>query len=185
MADALLHALPHVERPPLFDELGLTPNGYVLLTLHRPANVDDVTTLRQWLRAVGNAFSDLPIVFPAHPRTVQSFGTTFSLPPNVRWTRPIPYASFLYLQQHAEIIVTDSGGISEEATILRRPCVTLRTSTERPETITAGTNVLAKTPYGVEGAIIVARAKTKSGSPLPQFWDGNASKRIVNILLAL
>ena len=184
MADALFQILPHVQRPRVFEELTLSPERYCLLTLHRPANVDDAVILHQWLDAVGDACHDMPVVFPAHPRTITSLKTSAAVPSNIRVVTPLPYASSIYLQQHAGIIITDSGGMSEETTILRRPCVTLRTTTERPETVAEGTNVLAFTSMDIVPAVAAARAKAASPKPLPALWDGRASQRIVNGLLA-
>lgn len=185
MADSLLQTLPHAQRPPLFEDLKLTPGGYSLLTLHRPANVDDLVALQQWLQAVGEACRDMPVVFPVHPRTQQTLQLAGALSSTIHITAPLPYASFLYIQQHAALIITDSGGVSEEATVLKKPCVTLRTTTERPETVTEGTNVLAPTFADVADRMAEARRKAASLSRLPELWDGRTSQRVVNALLAL
>jgi UDP-N-acetylglucosamine 2-epimerase (non-hydrolysing) len=182
MADALLYALPAVQRPPIIDELKLNGHEYVLLTLHRPINVDDTVTLQNWLHFVANATSNKPVLFPVHPRTAARL-SHITLPGRIQLVAPLPYLSFLYLEQHADLIVTDSGGVSEEATILNRACVTLRTTTERPETVSQGTNVLATNVAALERSFEEARAKTHTTKSFPELWDGRTSQRIVNALL--
>lgn len=185
MADSLLQTMPLLRRPQLFDELGLVPGGYVLLTLHRPANVDEPSALQNWIAAVVEACPEMPIVFPVHPRTRQALVGNGNLSPTIQIMSPMPYATFLYFQQQAAIIITDSGGVSEEATILRRPCVTVRTTTERPETVKDGTNVLAGSFSDIARSVEKARLKAQFHSFQPESWDGKSSQQIVNTLLAV
>ncbi len=181
MVDAMLQALPTLTRPEIFSRLRLAQDDFVLLTLHRPANVDDGTTLHEWLAAVSDASAATRVVFPVHPRTAARFKAR--LPDNITLIEPVSYAASLYLQQAASLIITDSGGVSEETTILRKPCVTLRGSTERPETVSIGTNVLCHAPGSLPTAVSAARIKARKVSAIPELWDGNSSKRIVNALL--
>lgn len=166
----------------------LQPGGYALLTLHRPSNVDEPEALKGILEALVNIQHDLPILFPAHPRTVrrlQEFGCQDMLAaaPNLHLVEPLGYLDFLDLMMHARLILTDSGGIQEETTILGVPCLTLRENTERPVTISEGTNELV----GIAPQQIVAAAQkviagdSKVGR-IPELWDGHAAERIVSIL---
>jgi UDP-N-acetylglucosamine 2-epimerase (non-hydrolysing) len=182
MADALLHALPTLQRPAIFDKLEVSEQEYVLLTLHRPVNVDEEDALHGWLCAVADASGSRPVVFPVHPRTAARLSNAM-LPANIKLIAPLPYLSFLYLQQRACLIVTDSGGVSEEATILNKPCVTLRATTERPETVNQGTNVLAVGIASLERSFNEAFVKMHKTKSLPELWDGQTSQRIVNALL--
>ena len=184
MVDSLLQTIGRVRPPQVFEGLGLERGRYCLLTLHRPVNVDDPANLRTWILELANVYGDLPIIFPVHPRTRKSLAAISHLPKNLYLVDPVAYAGFLYLQQEADVIITDSGGISEESSILQTPCVTLRSTTERPETVSEGTNVLAPTPLEIGAAIMMARQKTASFRARPELWDGHSSKRIVNTLLA-
>jgi len=167
---------------------GLEPGRYALLTLHRPSNVDVPQVFSGILDALITIQRDLPILFPAHPRTVKrmaEFGFTQQLAaaPNLRLVEPLGYLEFLDLMMHARLMLTDSGGIQEETTILGVPCLTMRENTERPVTITEGTNTLV----GADPERIVAETRRilagegKTGRA-PELWDGHASERIVKIL---
>ncbi|HID05676.1 MAG TPA: UDP-N-acetylglucosamine 2-epimerase (non-hydrolyzing), partial [Armatimonadetes bacterium] len=147
MIDTLLRFLPIAKQRPTLSELGVTPNGYALMTLHRPHNVDHPAPLERILNAVEAIQRDIPIVFPIHPRTVRrlkEFGLKERLNtmPNVIQLDPIGYLDFINLMAHARFLLTDSGGIQEETTVLGIPCLTMRENTERPETIEMGTNTL-------------------------------------------
>lgn len=181
MADALLQTLPSLKHSVKLDKFGLGGEKYALLTLHRPANVDDEIVLQHWIESVSQSCSTMRILFPVHPRTASRVQST--LPQNVTSIAPASYATFLSLQHAASLIVTDSGGVSEEATILWKPCVTLRTTTERPETVDIGTNVLCSTPENLVHAIADAYKKAENVPNIPDNWDGHASQRIVNVLL--
>lgn len=167
---------------------GLEPGHYALLTLHRPSNVDVPEVLSGILDGLATIQRDLPILFPAHPRTVKriaefGFAERLAAAPNLRIVGPLGYLEFLDLMIHARLVLTDSGGIQEETTILGIPCLTLRENTERPITIVEGTNTLV----GTDPARIVAEARRvldgegKSGRT-PELWDGHAAERIVKIL---
>jgi UDP-N-acetylglucosamine 2-epimerase (non-hydrolysing) len=179
MIDSLVRLLPAAKAR---NPNGL-PHRYVLVTLHRPANVDDDKTLKGILDCLLELNSQLRVVFPVHPRTRQriaDFGFDAS---QLDLREPLPYIEFLALQRRATAVVTDSGGIQEETTYLKVPCLTLRDNTERPVTVTQGTNILV----GQNGAMLRAElAKILEGkqkaSSVPPLWDGHAGQRIAEIL---
>ena len=143
MIDTLLYARTRFRQPALWEELTLREKGYIVLTLHRPNNVDDPANLRRLLNEIINSSNGLPVIFPVHPRTrkvIDSFTTTLS--PSVFLAEPLGYLEFNYLVERSLAVITDSGGITEETTVMGVPCMTLRDSTERPETVTMGTNEL-------------------------------------------
>ena len=188
MIDTLFRYRERAEQSPILATLGLHPGAYVALTLHRPSNVDSAEALGRMLAALARIQSDIPVVFPVHPRTRQRLAAVNgSLPslPGLRLVEPLPYLDFLCLMAHARCVLTDSGGIQEETTALGVPCLTLRTSTERPITVTRGTNRIV----GVEpDAIVAAWRQVADGrwpaGELPELWDGKAAERIVQILLS-
>ncbi len=168
--------------------LGLQPGRYALLTLHRPSNVDDPAVFSGILDALAEIQRDLPILFPIHPRTagrLREFGLEGRLlmAPDLRLVEPLGYLEFLDLMMHARAVLTDSGGIQEETTILGIPCLTLRENTERPVTITEGTNTLVgNDPVRiVDGVRRILAGESKAGR-VPELWDGHAGRRIVEIL---
>lgn len=158
--------------------------NYGVVTLHRPSNVDSPDTLRPILRALTEISTTLPLVFAVHPRTAQNmerFG--ISLPDSIVRTTPLPYMEFLHLWKDAKVILTDSGGIQEESTALGVPCITLRENTERPVTVTEGTNVLVGSDYErVMAAFSAVMRGDISASRRPEKWDGLAAERIVDVL---
>jgi UDP-N-acetylglucosamine 2-epimerase (non-hydrolysing) len=167
--------------------LGVEP-PFALLTLHRPSNVDDQATFRRILAALERIGGEVPILFPAHPRTVkmmQRFGVASDHAGGrgLRVIAPLGYLDFLHLQTRAALILTDSGGVQEEATILGVPCLTLRENTERPVTITHGTNRLvgSDTALIVREALRALRHRPRRRRPVP-LWDGRAAVRIAAIL---
>jgi UDP-N-acetylglucosamine 2-epimerase (non-hydrolysing) len=162
----------------------VTEGRYAVLTLHRPSNVDDENTFRRILAAVVKIAEDMPVVFPVHPRTrsrLEEFGMDVSSR-QVLLTEPLGYVDFLSLTSHARIILTDSGGLQEESTALGIPCLTLRENTERPITVTQGTNQVV----GTDTEAILAgyrRALAVVGSPRkPELWDGATAGRITRVL---
>lgn len=182
MVDTLLGNLDRARARPVLDELALTRGGYGLMTLHRPSNVDDPETLAGILGAVGEVAAALPVVFPVHPRTRANLPQ--GLPDGLVLVDPAGYLDFIALEDGARIVLTDSGGIQEETTVLGVPCLTLRATTERPITIEQGTNRLV----GVEPAAIVAAARDVLEHGVeprrPELWDGNAGGRIAEVILA-
>ncbi|MFN8455096.1 MAG: UDP-N-acetylglucosamine 2-epimerase (non-hydrolyzing) [Anaerolineae bacterium] len=167
----------------------LKPGDYALLTLHRPSNVDDLTVLNGILDALITLQRDIPILFPIHPRTahrLQESGGWAKLgnAPNLHLVEPLGYLEFLDLMMHARLMLTDSGGIQEETTILGVPCLTLRENTERPITITEGTNrLVGASPQQIIAAAREALAGDNKRGCIPELWDGHAAERIVSILL--
>jgi UDP-N-acetylglucosamine 2-epimerase (non-hydrolysing) len=169
-------------------KFGLDPGNYALLTLHRPSNVDVPKTFAGVLDALTIIQRDIPILFPAHPRTIKridefGFAERLADAPNLRFEEPLGYLEFLDLMMHSRLVLTDSGGIQEETTILGVPCLTLRENTERPITLSEGTNVLVGTDPGriVAAAQEVLSGQAKKGQ-VPQLWDGHAAERIVAVL---
>jgi UDP-N-acetylglucosamine 2-epimerase (non-hydrolysing) len=182
MIDSLLANLPRARSGGALERLGLQPGEYGLVTLHRPANVDDPDVLAGILKALGEAARRCPLLLPAHPRAADRL-TALGVPEGLRLVPPAGYLDFLALQASARIVLTDSGGIQEETTALGVPCVTLRENTERPITLTEGTNVLA----GVEPEGILSTALAVLDAPpparRPALWDGRAGERIAEVLL--
>ena len=159
------------------------PDKFALVTLHRPSNVDDPATLMKVLDALEEVSRLLPVVFPVHPRTRQGLKSR-ALPASIMLSDPLGYLEFLQLESRAAVVVTDSGGVQEETTFLGVPCFTLRENTERPVTVTLGTNVLLGREYQrlVPEISRVLAGKAKLGS-VPPLWDGQAGKRIADLLL--
>ncbi|RMG89675.1 MAG: UDP-N-acetylglucosamine 2-epimerase (non-hydrolyzing) [Chloroflexi bacterium] len=180
MIDTLLKNLERLRPPAFVEELGLCPGGYFVLTLHRPANVDNVATFARLLHAIGVATRGLPVVFPVHPRTAKSLNELSELPTALHLVDPQPYLEFNWLVKHARAVITDSGGITEEATVMGVPCLTLRDTTERPETVELGTNELIGTdPAKLEPALDRLFAGQWKQGRVPPLWDGHAGARIV------
>ena len=188
MIDTLLALLPAARALDVPARLGLSRRGYVVSTLHRPSNVDDPRALGAVLEALSRIARTLPVVMPIHPRTrknAEALGLTAALA-DCKVLEPLGYLEMLSLTDGAAAVLTDSGGLQEETTVLGVPCVTLREQTERPVTIIEGTNRLAPwplTPDGVAGAFDAARSAPVAGRR-PEGWDGNAAHRIVSALAA-
>jgi UDP-N-acetylglucosamine 2-epimerase (non-hydrolysing) len=191
MIDTLVRLLPRARERwgPLCErlDLGATGQRYALVTLHRPSNVDDAENLRKLMQALAELARDRVIIFPVHPRTRQRLGVlgVDQATTPVRLLEPLGYLDFLALQEHAEVVVTDSGGVQEETTYLQVPCLTVRPNTERPVTITAGTNVL----IGPDVTRLPEEVRKLAERPLvgrrvPELWDGRAGERIAEILCA-
>ena len=186
MIDTLLANMDRLRPPAFWHPLELQAGKYVLLTLHRPANVDTAATLATLLAAVASGACGLPVIFPVHPRTAKALGTITDMPSSIHCVEAQPYLEFNYLARHARVVITDSGGVTEETTVMGVPCMTLRTSTERPETVTIGTNEL----LGIDpGALAPAFARLfenrwKRGA-IPEKWDGRAGERIAAVLETL
>jgi len=182
MIDTLVRLLPHATLP---REIAGSER-FVLVTLHRPGNVDDLPWLREMLAALIEVSRTAPVVFPVHPRTAKSLAQNNAAHPqtqNLRLLPPLPYLEFLALQQHAQVVITDSGGIQEETSYLGVPCLTVRENTERPITLTEGTNTLVgrdirRLRHELERALAAPRQNPR---PIP-LWDGHAADRIARIL---
>lgn len=183
MIDSLLANMDKLQPPVFWDDLSLQKGCYFVLTLHRPANVDAEHKLVSMLSAISDGARGLAVIFPVHPRTARTLQTLGELPENLHFVEPQRYLEFNYLVKHAKAVVTDSGGITEEATVMNVPCMTLRDTTERPETVTIGTNELLGTdPAKVRPAFDrLFAGKWKQGG-IPDMWDGKAGERIVEVL---
>lgn len=183
MIDTLLANLPRLAPPAFWDELALHPREYFVVTLHRPANVDDPASFARLLAAIADASRGVPVVFPVHPRTAKTLRAVGHIPANLKLVEPQPYLQFNYLVRHARAVITDSGGITEETTVLGVPCLTLRDNTERPETVAVGTNELIGTqPAAIRPALDRVFAGTWKKGGIPEKWDGHAGERIVGHL---
>jgi UDP-N-acetylglucosamine 2-epimerase (non-hydrolysing) len=181
MIDTLLKQMPNFQKPAVWGELGLQPKEYIVMTLHRPANVDEEEGLQTLMSAIVDSSRGLPLIFPVHPRTAKMLANAGISAPNLYMVEPLGYLEFNYLVQHAKAVVTDSGGITEETTVMKVPCMTLRNNTERPETCTLGTNELLGTnPVAIPPAFDkLFNGQWKKGE-IPELWDGKTSDRIVD-----
>lgn len=188
MIDTLLANLERAKKLDLAGQLGVQPGGYVLLTLHRPSNVDDADKLAELWGVVERMAERMPVVFARHPRTAKrmaDFGLAGRVESNgrVKVIGPQGYLEFLNLMAGAGVVVTDSGGIQEETTILKVPCVTMRENTERPVTCEVGSNQLVGTaPGAVWAGFERALSADRAAWRLPELWDGHAAERIVAVL---
>lgn len=189
MIDTLQRHIDTAKKRPALGELGVKPNGYAVVTLHRPSNVDRERNLRGLVDVLLRIAGRLPILFPVHPRTqhrLEEFGLREPLAgaPGVHLMPPLPYLDFVCLTSQARAIVTDSGGLQEESTVLGIPCLTMRTTTERPITVEQGTSTLVGEDYPklehLLGEVIEGRYKT---GRRPDLWDGKAAGRIAAILV--
>ncbi|GJG89038.1 UDP-N-acetylglucosamine 2-epimerase (non-hydrolyzing) [Gemmatimonadetes bacterium T265] len=191
MIDTLFAHLPRARAADLAGRMGLARGGYVAATLHRPSNVDDPRALGTLLDALAEVAADRPVVFPVHPRTrkqAEAFGLAPQLE-RLHVLEPLGYTEMLSLTEGAAVVLTDSGGLQEETTALGVPCVTLREQTERPVTVTEGTNRLAPWPLTVDGVVgayraALGRAGDAAAARRPEGWDGRAAERIVAELRA-
>jgi UDP-N-acetylglucosamine 2-epimerase (non-hydrolysing) len=187
MIDTLFRYRERARESDVLDRLGLSAGGYAVLTLHRPSNVDDEGTLGMLLSAIARIQTEIPVVFPVHPRTRQRLEALSGvLPPmpGLRLADPMPYLDFLQLMAEARCVLTDSGGIQEETTALRIPCLTLRHNTERPVTVTHGTNrVVGTEPAAIYDAWRQVAERKWTAGELPELWDGKAAGRVVRVLL--
>jgi len=189
MIDTLLRNKAKAEGSDILNQLELDGNDFAVLTLHRPSNVDDAAVFGRILDALEVIQNDMPVIFPVHPRTRRnlysmSLGERADAMPGLRLLDPIGYLDFLKLMSSAKIVLTDSGGIQEETTILCVPCLTLRENTERPITVEIGSNHIVGTdPVKIVEAYGQVLNGRKHGSQIPPLWDGHAAEHIVKVLL--
>lgn len=184
MIDTLLKHEPRFKKPELWERLGLKERNYFVITLHRPANVDEESKLKQLMQEIVTNVGNLPVIFPVHPRTAKILQALGIEAPNLHMVEPLGYLHFNYLVKHAKGVLTDSGGITEETTVMGVPCLTLRDNTERPETIHIGTNELIGTdPANIAPALKKLMAGEWKQGGVPEKWDGMAAERIVEVLV--
>jgi UDP-N-acetylglucosamine 2-epimerase (non-hydrolysing) len=183
MIDTLLANMERLRPPALWTTEGLEAGRYLVLTLHRPSNVDSAEGLAALLREVALAAQGDRIVFPVHPRTSKTLREIGKVPDRILLVDPQPYLEFNFLVRNARGVITDSGGVTEEATVMRVPCMTMRTTTERPETVEIGTNeLLGIDPAALRPALDRLLAGQWKRGGIPPLWDGRAGPRIVEIL---
>ncbi len=203
MIDTLLANRARFRKPDVWDELGLKDREFIVMTMHRPANVDEENHLRAMMEQIIDNVHGLPVIFPIHPRTAKLFYGLWGSGapdraeshagdelakrfPSLHIVEPMGYLEFNYLVERAKAVVTDSGGITEETTVMGVPCITLRDNTERPETCTVGTNELIGTnPAAIKPALDKLFAGEWKKGAIPELWDGHTAERIIAILSAL
>jgi UDP-N-acetylglucosamine 2-epimerase (non-hydrolysing) len=188
MIDTLYHNLERARQSDLLERLGLEPKQFCAMTMHRPSNVDQRETLAAILDAIDQIQKQIPIIFPVHPRTrarIREFGLSerVSSMSHLTLTEPLGYLDFLQLYSNSRLVLTDSGGIQEETTALGIPCLTLRPNTERPITVTEGTNrVVGNDPETIKREAIAALDSRARAGRIPELWDGHAASRIVDAI---
>ncbi len=184
MIDTLYQNLDRIFEPFFWNEFQLETGNYIILTLHRPSNVDEEQSLILLLQGIDEMAGEKKVIFPIHPRTKAILGETNLELKNILFVEPQGYLNFMYLIKNSFAVITDSGGISEETTVMGIPCFTMRNNTERPETQSTGTNTLVGTSIeNLEKLFgeFIQNGKQKAG--IPELWDGKASERIIEILL--
>lgn len=186
MIDTLLKNRVNFTPPDFWTEISLSPKKYFVITFHRPSNVDDPQNLKSILDHILENTADLLVVFPVHPRTKKVLEALNYTHPKLYLTQPLGYFEFNYLVDNSIAVITDSGGITEETTVLGIPCLTLRDTTERPETVEIGTNeLIGNDPKNLEKYLkILFNGNWKKGL-VPTYWDGKTGERIVDVLLKL
>lgn len=181
MIDSLLGNLSNLKQPECYTKLALQNKKYWVLTLHRPSNVDEETELKKIISEIDCNCGNLPVIFPVHPRTSKKIDNEFKSE-NIKFIEPVSYLEFIYLVNNSIGVITDSGGIQEETTVLQIPCLTLRKNTERPETVSTGTNkLIPELSLLKENMKKIISGKWKKGE-VPELWDGKTSSRIINTL---
>jgi UDP-N-acetylglucosamine 2-epimerase (non-hydrolysing) len=188
MIDCLLAQLPKTETRDTLQRVGVEARRYATLTLHRPSNVDEPDVLRGIVDVLTEVSEGLPIVWPIHPRSRRMLAQADLLPriaksPGLKVIDPVGYLDMLTLNRHARVILTDSGGLQEEAVVLGVPCITLRHNTERPATVEAGANrVVGNRPDAIRAAMSSLRSGAEPRITIPELWDGMVAGRIVQVL---
>lgn len=186
MIDTLLANRNRFKQPIFFENLGLRRGEYFILTMHRPGNVDEAEKLKSLMNEIVSNTQGLPIIFPIHPRTAKIFLDLGIVADNLKIVDPLGYLEFNYLVENSKAVITDSGGITEETTVMGIPCITIRDNTERPETIIIGTNELIGTdPASIKPALdkLFSGGWKKGG--IPELWDGHAAERIISELIKI
>ncbi|MBT8265582.1 MAG: UDP-N-acetylglucosamine 2-epimerase (non-hydrolyzing) [Bacteroidia bacterium] len=186
MIDTLKKHQKQFNPPAIWSDIDLKPQGYLVMTLHRPSNVDEEIKLKTLISSILSQSNNIPIIFPVHPRTKHILERLKIQHENLHCIEPLGYFQFNYLVQHALGVLTDSGGITEETTVMNVPCITLRENTERPETCEIGTNILVGHDLDLLGNALrkMVNKNWKSGE-IPELWDGHAAERIVDHIVAI
>jgi UDP-N-acetylglucosamine 2-epimerase (non-hydrolysing) len=183
MIDTLMKFRDKFKKPEFWDDQRLAKGQYIVMTLHRPANVDEEDNLKNLLQEIISNSNGLPLIFPVHPRTAKILNSLEIKNSQLHIVEPLGYLEFNYLVENALAVITDSGGITEETTVLGIPCMTLRNNTERPETVHIGTNELIGTdPSAIKPALEKLFAGKWKKGDIPELWDGYTAKRIVSII---
>ncbi|MGK0376624.1 MAG: UDP-N-acetylglucosamine 2-epimerase (non-hydrolyzing) [Patiriisocius sp.] len=184
MIDSLLSNIHRLKKPTCFDKFNLKTGNYIVTTLHRPGNVDQELKFKARLDSIVIASNGIPIIFPVHPRTQNQLASLGIEANNLHFVEPLSYLEFNYLVKKAMAVITDSGGVTEETTVMGIPCLTLRDNTERPETVELGTNCLVGTsPSKLSIALNdIIQGNWKKGE-IPEKWDGKTSKRIIEKII--
>ena len=186
MIDTLLKNESRFKKPTIWDTLDLTPKHYMVITLHRPSNVDEENVLKKLLEQIVTLANNYPIIFPVHPRTKKLLENLHLNFDNLHYVDPMSYLEFNFLVKNALAVLTDSGGITEETTVMNIPCMTLRDSTERPETCDIGTNILVgNDPEKLKSAFNILFSGNWKHGNTPKFWDGHAAMRIMNYIIGI
>lgn len=186
MIDTLLANRHRFKKPAVWDLLKLQKGNYLVMTLHRPANVDKETKLKELLVEIINHSQNLPLIFPVHPRTARILKNMGITHERLHMIEPLGYLEFNYLVENSFAVITDSGGITEETTVMGIPCLTLRDNTERPETITIGTNeLIGSDPRRIKPALSKLFSGNWKKGRIPELWDGHTAERIVSVLLKI
>jgi len=186
MIDTLYYNIDRIIQPDIWEENHLSRGKYFLVTLHRPSNVDNVINLKNLLDVILRNTNGLPVIFPIHPRTKKILDSISYAKPNLIQTDPLGYLQFVYLMKNAKAVITDSGGITEETTVLKVPCLTLRNSTERPETVSIGSNELVGiNPSNLKPYLHKLHNGIWKPSGIPPLWDGKTAERIITLLIKL
>ncbi|MBS1536355.1 MAG: UDP-N-acetylglucosamine 2-epimerase (non-hydrolyzing) [Bacteroidetes bacterium] len=189
MIDSQYYALAQAEHSNILEQIGLTPKEYALVTIHRPSNVDESEQLGELLEILAELSTKRTVVFPVHPRTRKNISThglssIIEQNSNIKLIDPQGYISFLALMKNSDFVMTDSGGIQEETTALGVPCLTIRTTTERPITCEIGTNILIEpTPEAIRIALRTILDSPRKTGQVPPLWDGKAAERIAEIIV--
>jgi UDP-N-acetylglucosamine 2-epimerase (non-hydrolysing) len=186
MIDTLQANMHRFTKPEIYDQLKLKAKDYLVLTMHRPANVDEAEKLKALMYQILQNVHNKPVIFPIHPRTAKIFNELGIAAPNLHIVDPMGYLEFNYLVKNSKAVITDSGGITEETTVMGVPCITIRDNTERPETCTVGTNELIGTnPAAIKPALEKLFAGEWKKGRIPELWDGKTAERIIEVINSL